>query len=475
MLAVVLLGFIVIAHERPAAAQELPPGGTYVDDDGNIHEGYIEAITGVGVTNGCDVVGPRYCPADSVTRAQMASFLVRALMLPEGEPGRFEDDDGSVHESAIEALAAAGITAGCDVTRPALFCPNAAVTRGQMAAFLFRALDLPDADGPDRFVDDNGHFFEAEIEAVARAGISTGCNPPTADRFCPEDPVRRDQMATFLGRALSLIPLTPPPATTPDDRLLADVEALVAFGPRVAGTDSELAAAAWLEAELLAIVGNVATEDVPLPNGRTSRNVVATVGAGTRKLLIGGHIDSVVGSPGADDNASGVAVILELARRLAGAPLPNVEVTIALFGAEEILEGFSSDNHHFGSRQMAARLEDEGELPDRVLVVDMVGFGDDLWAVTYLDQLPEVADMLVAAGDTAGVPVTRVSRGDISDHEAFVRVGVSAAFMWRPDNPNYHGPGDVDVRIPALIDDLAVIEAFLDAVAQLADDLGSPG
>jgi hypothetical protein len=152
----------------------------------------------------------------------MAAFLVRALDLPAGGTVDFVDDDGSVFKSDIEALAAAGITRGCNppennrfcpdasVTRGqmaaflvrALFCPDASVTRGQMAAFLVRALDLP-AGGTVDFVDDDGSVFESDIEALAAAGITLGCNPPTNDMFCPAASVTRAQMAAFLHRALS--------------------------------------------------------------------------------------------------------------------------------------------------------------------------------------------------------------------------------------------------------------------------------
>jgi hypothetical protein len=72
-----------------------------------------------------------------------------------------------------------------------------------MAAFLVRALDLPAAPGID-FVDDDGSVFEADIEKLAAAGITRGCNPPANDRFCPNDAVTRGQMAAFLHRALGL-------------------------------------------------------------------------------------------------------------------------------------------------------------------------------------------------------------------------------------------------------------------------------
>ncbi|MDJ0953725.1 MAG: S-layer homology domain-containing protein, partial [Acidimicrobiia bacterium] len=102
----------------------------------------------------------------------------------------------------IEALAAAGITKGCNPPQNDRYCPNDPVTRGQMAAFLVRALDLPPGSA-GTFTDDDG-VFAANIEALAAAGITKGCNPPQNDRYCPNDPVTRGQMAAFLARALSL-------------------------------------------------------------------------------------------------------------------------------------------------------------------------------------------------------------------------------------------------------------------------------
>jgi hypothetical protein len=117
--------------------------------------------------------------------------------------GRFIDDDGSVFEADIERLAAAGITKGCNPPSNDRYCPNDSVTRGQMAAFLTRALDLT-ATGSTDFVDDDGSIFETDIEKLANAGITKGCNPPSNDRYCPNDSVTRGQMAAFLTRALDL-------------------------------------------------------------------------------------------------------------------------------------------------------------------------------------------------------------------------------------------------------------------------------
>jgi len=71
------------------------------------------------------------------------------------------------------------------------------------------AAELPDGGS---FVDDDLSVHQANIEAIAAAGITTGCNPPANDRYCPDRPVTRAQMASFLARALGLEPLTPPPA-----------------------------------------------------------------------------------------------------------------------------------------------------------------------------------------------------------------------------------------------------------------------
>jgi hypothetical protein len=75
----------------------------------------------------------------------MASFLVRALGLPPLVlPDHFIDDDSSTHEADIDSLYEGGITGGCSADR---FCPTASVTRGQMAAFLFRAFPAAIPEG----------------------------------------------------------------------------------------------------------------------------------------------------------------------------------------------------------------------------------------------------------------------------------------------------------------------------------------
>jgi hypothetical protein len=200
----VLTVALFVAATAAAGAAALPPGGTFRDDDGNPHEPNIEAIVAAGITAGCNSSPPLYCPSQPVTRGQMATFIRRAFSLPPAGRDYFSDDNGSAFEDSINRLAAAGITSGCG---PGRYCPDAPVTREQMAAFLRKAANLPPA-GRDYFSDDNGSAFEDSINRLAAAGITSGCGP---GRFCPRDPVLRDQMATFLTRALHLTPIVPPP------------------------------------------------------------------------------------------------------------------------------------------------------------------------------------------------------------------------------------------------------------------------
>ena len=126
----------------------------------------------------------------------MAAFLVRALGLPAGETDWFVDDEGTF-EDMINRVADAGITSGCNPPTNSEFCPNANVSRGQMAAFVVRALDLP-AVNHDYFSDDNGSTFEDDINAFAAVGLTSGCGEGL---FCPSRNVTRGEMAAFLARA----------------------------------------------------------------------------------------------------------------------------------------------------------------------------------------------------------------------------------------------------------------------------------
>ena len=160
----------------------------------------IEWLAEAGISMGCNPpANTAFCPDDQITRGQMAAFLVRALGYAESGSYEFSDDDATPFELDVERLAEAGVTYGCDPANN-LFCPDDPVSRGQMAAFLRRALDESGSASPVMsFADDDQSVFESDIEWLASVGITTGCAP---ELFCPDDLVTRSQMAAFLHRAL---------------------------------------------------------------------------------------------------------------------------------------------------------------------------------------------------------------------------------------------------------------------------------
>ncbi len=230
ILALLILGLLA----APAGAASLPPGGSFVDDDGSIFESEIEAIAAVGVTKGCNNERTSFCPKRFVTRGQMAAFLVRSLGLTAQDPSiDFNDDNGSIFENDIEKLATAGITKGCNAAGT-VFCPDREVSRKEMAAFLVRALGLTAQDSTIDFADDDGLIFEDDIEKLATAGITKGCG--TGNTFCPNQSVTREQMAAFLTRALKYPTMAVPPrGETTNGIDLAIAEAAADAGCTFAG------------------------------------------------------------------------------------------------------------------------------------------------------------------------------------------------------------------------------------------------
>lgn len=144
-----------------------------------------------------------YAAVEPVRRDQMASFVARLLgragvELPEPSSQGFTDIAGNVHADAINQLAELGVVHGVD---DATYAPARPVTRAQMASFLVRAYELA-ADAElgrvfDEFADDDGSAHEEAIDRAAFAGFAAGTSVST---YAPAESVRRDQMATFLVR-----------------------------------------------------------------------------------------------------------------------------------------------------------------------------------------------------------------------------------------------------------------------------------
>jgi hypothetical protein len=192
---IVVLGFLL----------SLAPGGTFYDDDRLSGEPAIEALVENGITTGC---GPHaYCPNGEVTRGELVTFLARALSVaPSTEPSPFPDlTDDLFYTGYATRLHELGVVSG---RTDGTFDGQSAVSRGEMAVFLQRAFSLEADLEPATFADvDPALFYGEAIEALRDAEITLGCG---SDRFCPNDPVIRHDMALFLTRALSLpLPAVP--------------------------------------------------------------------------------------------------------------------------------------------------------------------------------------------------------------------------------------------------------------------------
>ena len=167
---------------------------------------FIETLFHSEVTGGCGL--GNYCPDNSVTRAQMAVFLLKArfgtLYTPPPATGAvFNDVQTNTFAAAwIEALAGFKITGGCGSGN---YCPNNPVTREQMAVFLLKsrhgsAYVPPDCTGIFNDVTCPSGFANW-IEQLAAEGITGGCG---AGNYCPVDPNTRGQMAVFLVKTFGL-------------------------------------------------------------------------------------------------------------------------------------------------------------------------------------------------------------------------------------------------------------------------------
>ncbi len=171
----------------------------FTDDLGGVHEYAAVVLAEEGITRGLSAT--RFGPSESVSRVQMAEFLGRALDLdPVVEDGPFSDVGQlpAARRGMINAIAEEGISLGYAGTDE--YRPFRDVTRAEMASFLARAFDVDKTEqGP--FADLGGTSHAASINGIAAAGITRGC---ADDRYCPDDDVRRGEMATFIVRSLGL-------------------------------------------------------------------------------------------------------------------------------------------------------------------------------------------------------------------------------------------------------------------------------
>jgi len=168
---------------------------------------------------------------------------------------------------------------------------------------------------------------------------------------------------------------------------------------------------------------------------RQSRNVIGRLpGSRPGTVVVGGHFDSVPAGPGANDNGSGTATVLELARVFSQRQYPYTLVFVA-FGSEEI--GLRGSRHFVEALSDAERQEIKA-----MINLDMVGVGDEehlVGTTELVDLAREVADAMPLQGYRA----SGGGAGASSDHDSFQRVGIPILFIYRESDPNYHSPRDL--------------------------------
>lgn len=217
---------------------------------------------------------------------------------------------------------------------------------------------------------------------------------------------------------------------------------IASLGPRVAGSAAERKAGGRVARALVRLGYRVRKQAVALPDGGRSRNIVAR-SPGPLHVVIVAHLDGVSAGPAANDNASGVAVMLELARALRG----ERGLLIAAVGAEERVE--TGSPVHLGSDRLARALAPSTRARVRLAVsLDMVGVGGRL-TVRGIESAPNssASQLLDAIRSSGGRARYRQDSG-VSDHAELTRAGIPAAWLqYRFDAACWHEACDRAARL----------------------------
>jgi len=240
-------------------------------------------------------------------------------------------------------------------------------------------------------------------------------------------------------------------------RALQDVETQLSFGPRTPGSLAHQQARDWMLAEL-EVAGWQTDTQSAVVDGHEIRNLVAKKGSGVPWYMLGAHYDSRMIAdhdadparqlepvPGANDGASGVAVLLELARSLpddlAG------QVWLVFFDAEDQgkLPGW---DWILGSRYFASRLDGT---PDGVVVVDMIG-DVDLMVFKERNSSEQLNNAIWNTADQAGFGnqfPSEYKYSMLDDHTPFIERGIPTALLIDFDYPWWHTSGDTLDKVSA--------------------------
>ncbi|MGH2957461.1 MAG: M28 family metallopeptidase [Solirubrobacterales bacterium] len=224
------------------------------------------------------------------------------------------------------------------------------------------------------------------------------------------------------------------------------------IGSRPAGSRNERRAHRYVAGRFEAAGLTVSAERFRVPGRGTSRNVIGRIeGASNCLLVLMAHTDSVPPGPGANDNASGVGVLVGLAPRLAVLK-PQCDVWLVATGAEERV--VIGTGYHVGAAALVKTVKNEGRGGDLrfALSVDMVGRGRRFYLRSPEAGVRDAVEgQILAAARRAGVTVrwARDSGSGNSDHREFELAGLPAAVIqvWRGSDPCHHEACDRPGRL----------------------------
>jgi hypothetical protein len=205
---------------------------------------------------------------------------------------------------------------------------------------------------------------------------------------------------------------------------------------RLAGSSREYQASSIVKRALVGLGYTVDRQRFTIPGGDISRNVVGRT-PGALRVVIVGHMDGVHNTEAANDNASGVAGVVEVARALRDMP----GLLVAAVGSEERV--VTGSPYHLGSRKLVRSLTDAERASIRLVVsLDMIAVGSVL-NVRGLEASPNrSARKLLRAAETIGIRARYLRDSGVSDHAEFTRAGIPATLLtWRWDSC-WHQPCD---------------------------------
>lgn len=211
------------------------------------------------------------------------------------------------------------------------------------------------------------------------------------------------------------------------------------IGVRVRGTEGERRGARYIKERFEKLGYDVEVQKFSV-DGRRSRNVIASsANVIAHPFVVGGHMDTVARSPGANDNASGTAIVLEVARLLRSHEQADL-FRFVTFGSEEF--GING-KHHIGSNVYVDRLGRTGRRRSPGMIsVDMVADGRPLIVGNSGIAGDLVANELFRQVRKANIKARFETSCDCSDNGPFERAGIPASYMWSGDEPDYHAPSD---------------------------------